>query len=349
MPVYRPFGNNLIRREDLLSTRASARGISSMDLVDFQDVDVNKPLTIEIRHVYTGANPAGIQLPFFRQDMLVTTAVKSLSSFNEAPRAVNFLVPDVEPFHNLMNPSATEIGTPLIYYSPALIQENSIIDIEITFSRFDDELVQGIGKAFASSAGIPIFAPYSSYLVAAGTITGLAGRIGERLIDGRPTFSETIEISFTRAGTGIPQKGFHIITGDEFDPRTESCTFDVKKGQLLRSDNGKLYDGIHPYVVISLDGTEVEGYKAFAPTAASTAILQKFFNLGENQQQSLDELIEALTLYNDVKYAKQAQILKEQIASTEGEEKEYLMARYNALLKNIVNTRFATRVNGEED
>lgn len=67
------------------------------------------------------------------------------------------------------------------------------------------------------------------------------------------------------------------------------------KGALVRVDNeDKLYDGEHPYVVISLDGLENDDYKNFTPTAATAAQLDKFYNLNDGASQPPRVLADAL-------------------------------------------------------
>jgi hypothetical protein len=81
------------------------------DRVAFEPIGIGKPLTIELRHVYTGKYP----VPGFLdadKDMMITTAMKSLATFNAAPRALNFVQKDVRAKTNTRSLPATADGTP---------------------------------------------------------------------------------------------------------------------------------------------------------------------------------------------------------------------------------------------
>lgn len=81
---------------------------------DFEPVGIGKPLTIEIRHIYTGQYPKtrsfGRGGQRRNQGMLVTSAMKSIATFDAAPRAVNFLTKNVTGGKNLSNPSLQKRG-----------------------------------------------------------------------------------------------------------------------------------------------------------------------------------------------------------------------------------------------
>jgi hypothetical protein len=46
-------------------------------------------------------------------------------------------------------------------------------------------------------------------------------------------------------------------------------------------------------------------------------------------------LVDALTLYNDFRYSREAGELKAALGSAQGKEREDLQTRYNAIVKNI--------------
>ena len=135
----------------------------------FTPVGPGKPLTIQIRHLYTGKYPKK-GLFDKTKDMLVTSAMKSISTFNAAPRAVNFLSKDIKQKHGMSNPAATEDGTPLIHYTPALTETNTILTLEFGFDEFPDESFEVVGNALSQAAGIPLFMSASSHLLAASSI-----------------------------------------------------------------------------------------------------------------------------------------------------------------------------------
>ena len=87
--------------------------------IKFEPIGIGRPLIVEVRRVYTGSHPAP---GWFSEskDMLVTSAMKSIATFNAAPRAVNFLKKGVERKTTLTQVAATSDGTPLVYYSFAM-------------------------------------------------------------------------------------------------------------------------------------------------------------------------------------------------------------------------------------
>jgi hypothetical protein len=119
-----------------------------------------------------------------------------------------------------------------------------------------------------------------------------------------------------------------------------SCTSSVNEvGELVDAAN-KPYKGNTAYIIIAMDGREDSTLKDFAPTLASAAILQGYFGIRENGQTDTDVLIEALKLYNDMKFATEVKDLREKVEKAEGKEKEELTKRLNALEKNITSKDF---------
>jgi hypothetical protein len=171
-------------------------------------------------------------------------------------------------------------------------------------------------------------------------LTNLVGVLGEHLFDGRPPFTVTEPLHFLRGGDEVPQQGFHLMTKDDFDLDAAGCKFDEAEGELVYKSNGKQYDGPHPYVIFSLDGIENEDYEKFTATAASAALLESFYHIGEGQSQPLDELVSAVTLYNDWQFRQKADKLKAKLDAVEDgtEEHKRLKAQYDAYVANILNT-----------
>src|SRR4030042_2051434 len=89
---------------------------TDIDGIPFEPIAIGKPLTIEIRWVYTGKKPGKVG-----KDMKITSAFKSLATFNEAPRAVNLIKCGMHAQSNVKW-TATDKGTPLSFYTPAMIE-----------------------------------------------------------------------------------------------------------------------------------------------------------------------------------------------------------------------------------
>jgi hypothetical protein len=308
----------------------------SGDEVPFEEVGFGKPLLVEIRHVYTGRFPRpGI---FDKtKDMLVTSAMKNLATFNAAPRAVNFMQRDVRTHHRLSNPAATEQGTPLVHYVPALTERNAVVTFEIGFDEFPDEMFDLVGGALNQAAGIPLFVSASTYLLAAGAITKLLGNLGSRVFDRSPVFKATERLTFMRPGEPIPQADFRLITEEDVDP-TLLRDFKVTSEGLIDA-SGRPYAGDIPYIIISLDGRKYDEYKNFTPTAASAAILERYYSIRDGQEQALEPLLDALKLYNDWRFRKKADEVAEALKKLPPDSPEHKAkkAEYDALVKNILD------------
>ena len=90
-------------------------------------------------------------------------------------------------------------------------------------------------------------------------------------------------------------------------------------------------------MVFSLDGRKNDDYEQFAATAASAALLERFYHIGEGQEQPLDILMDAVGLYNDWQFKEKAEALKAKLdaAETGSEEKKKLQEQYDAYVANI--------------
>jgi hypothetical protein len=304
----------------------------------FTPVGLGKPLAIEIRYVYTGEYPHRVLFDRTK-DLLVTSAVKGLVSYDAAPRAVNFLRKDVGRNAEFATPEATEQGTPLVFYVPALTQSGTVATFEMVFDDFPRPVFDQISGAFTSAAAIPLFASKSALLLGAGSLIKLAGKAGEALFDAHPEFRASESVVFQRPGGLDSVADFRVITrsaaeaGDLAGYRVDTS------GQLVHKTDNTPYNGDHPYMVISLDGREVKEYESFTPTAASAALLDRFFGIGEGRAQPADMLIDALKLYNDWKYRNRADVLQGELKKLDPGSDAFTKkkAEYDALVKNILS------------
>lgn len=309
-------------------------GLEGLEANSFVPIGLNKPLTVQIRHVYTGQFP---QSRFFsgRKDMLVTSAFKDVAVFNAATRAVNFLKKGVSPKTPFNSPAATEEGTPLVSYSPAVTSTSTILTLEIIFDQFPEQLFQTVSTALAGIGGIPLFLPASGYLMAASSVVKLAGNLGQALFDGKPAFSATETLDFDVPGGEEATADFRVVCNPSFDP----SAFHVNpKLGLIDPRTQKVYDGDEPYIVLSLDGRKQDLFATFTPTAASAAIMQRFFNVKEGSEVLMDTLVDALKLYSDSKFRAQADAVKTSINElpANSDARKALQDRYDALIANIL-------------
>lgn len=110
-----------------------------------------------------------------------------------------------------------------------------------------------------------------------------------------------------------------------------------KEGQLLGED-GNPYNGHYPYVVISLDGRSEDAYKDFTPTAASAALLDRFFAIKDGQTQPMDEVLEGLKLYSDYRFRMQAERLQKELGKLKPDDPKYAKKKQelDAIKNNIM-------------
>lgn len=328
------FAHGVATRDNLVRMQSLAIGPP----IAAHEIGIGLPLTVQIRHVYTGNQPRGF---WGDKDMLVASAMKSIATYDGSPRAVNFLAKKAKENRNFRAVPATDSGTPLICYTPSLAQSSSVVTVEVMFDRFPDETFAAISQAFSNAAGIPVFAPASACLTVAGVVTKLLGNVGKSLSNGSPALKCTEEITFVTPGSQTAQAGFCLLMSDAV---RESVLHEYKvdaQGALVLSDDGRtLYDGPECYVVISLDGRTNDDFKDFAPTAASAAMLDRFYSLSDGASQPLGQLQEALKLYNDMTFRGKAANLAARLlkfADKTSPGYEELKAQYDAYVGNIGN------------
>jgi hypothetical protein len=335
-PTAISFSTGKLDRENAILAWNEAPGAQ---LVPFKPIGLGLPLNIMIREVYTGKYPSGL-FKGIKKDLLVTSAIKSITTFDAKPRALNILKDKVSANFHIQGGPACQEGTPFIFYSPALIEKALTLDLTLILDQFNQELFSTIGNVLQSAAGIPIFLSKSVYLLAGGALAKLVGAGGEALFDGKPFFDSSEMINIDIPGTPALPPGFALITDgnvDKNDPEFRR-TYQIDSYGRVVDGTGNTYNGDIPYIVISIDGTLWEELAAFTPTAACAALLSRFFGIKENQQQPLDTLLDAVKLYNDFTYRQEVDRLDKQIEGLpEGEEKVNLKKKREALSKNILN------------
>ncbi|WP_179505798.1 MULTISPECIES: hypothetical protein [unclassified Sphingomonas] len=350
MAVYRLIGEQVITEPEF---RRAARDFSGLELTtpveiglaggrtlsldsaapvaDFHPIGIGLPLRVMISEVYTGRFPKS-GLFGGSKDVAVVSGLRDYSSFSAVSRALNLIAPKTHKKTRINLPSAFRDGTAVVSYSPAVLTDSLLVSIEFAVDNFPDELFAKVSSAFTALAGLPIFLPFSGYLLGAGGVVKLAGNLGEALFDGHPSFSVSGSIDFDNAGMPIATASFRILA----DPALGAEEFRYVPGRGLVSGD-TVYDGDEPYVVLNLDGKERPELASFAPTAASGAVLQRFFQVRDGGEAATDTLLQGVQLVSDLHYRDLALAKRAAIAAAASEtEKAALQAQYDALLKNIV-------------
>jgi hypothetical protein len=300
---------------------------------EFTPIGRGLPLTIMIRDVYFGRYPKG-GLFGGHKDVAVVSGLKGYDVFNASSRALNFIAKQISSHRQVTSPSALDHGTPIVAYSPAIVTDSQILTIEFAVDSFPGELFDKLSSAFTTLAGLPILLPYAGYIMGASGLVKLAGNLGEALFDGRPAFSITESIDFNTPGVPRATADFRIMA----DPGFDADSYHYVAGRGLVDKAGKVYDGDEPYVVISLDGAAKPELEKFSPTVASAAVLQRFFQLKDGAEASIDTVVQGIQLVSDVSYRDKALAKKAQIgAAAAGTDTTALKADYDALVKNISN------------
>jgi hypothetical protein len=304
----------------------------------FEPIEFGKPLTVEVRWVYTGMYP-NTSWGQKSKDMIVSSAFKSIATFDEAPRAVNLIQKKVKPRSDI-EWQAVGKGTPLAFYTPAVVEPATFATFEIVFDNFPDEIFTKLGGAIADAGAVPVFAPQKLYFLAASFILKLVASGGHSLFDGDIAFAATETIAFARPGQEPTPSGWRILCRKGDVEAIKKLTIG-KNGQLF--ENERAYHGDAPYIVISLDGTQVDKYRQFTPTAASAALLDKFYGVKDRQEQALGTVIEALKVYSDFRFRTEADRIAKAISALDPNDVEYakkkakLEAEKDASKKNILH------------
>ncbi len=316
------------------SMRQSAGG----QLVPFQPVGLYKPLTIMIHEAWTGKYPQhGFFLFASPQAMLLTSAMKGMLNTSAAPRAINFLTAALQPRTLLQANAATQPGSPLICYLPAVMESFYSLTIEMGFNTFNQQLFDSIASLFQQASQIPAFMPASQYLVAADSIIKLAADMGQILFNTGTVLSHNEPLPLALPGDPTVQAGFYLIVPDSPDGLAMQQQYHVNTAGRVVDAAGNPYAGDVPYVVISLDGTQQpDSYKKFTPLAATAAQISTFLGVPDGTQAVASDLVKGMQLASDLSYRQRADQVNAQIAQTaDSAAKQTLEEQYKALLANI--------------
>jgi hypothetical protein len=345
MPVYHPLGQELVSRDEFLTrvaeVESAAFDVGTVPAGDavrpFANIEFGKPLNILLRRVYTGKFPEK-RLLNSRKPMLITSAIKDISTTSAAAQAVNVLKQSVSARSVFAGPSAREEGTQVVYYSPAVASSLITISVQMIFDDFNEELFTRASQLFGNLSGVPIFVPAAGYLLGASSILKIAADVGNAIFSGHAVLDESIEIDFSFGGGSIPQPGFWVLSPVPLDRKRYQ--FDPSNG-LIDKASGRAYEGDDPLIVLSVDGSSQPTLTNFTPLLASAGLLGRFFSQKQGSEVVLDNVLAAMKLYNDYTYRMKAEELQQQIATlpAANEVRIKLQQQIEALNASIIETR----------
>ncbi|XLS29871.1 hypothetical protein ACJD0Z_03375 [Flavobacteriaceae bacterium M23B6Z8] len=324
-----------------LKVRHGVLSTKDFDKPEFKKIGIGKPLSIEILTIYSGDAPNRF---LGKKDLLVTSGVKSIITYEEAPKAVNQIFKKIND-NTYYEPSASNIGCPLVYYTPALDMGTILCSFSLVADTFNEETFDKISSLLTKAGGIPVFAPTSTILLAGSIISGMISKLGKALFESKPFFKGDIDIRLDTPDHPITKSDHIAIIDSRHEDEFENYTpKSIKVGgntqiRLVNIITNKFYDGNAPYILVSIDGREKDEFKSFNPTIASASILEKFYGT-DFQGQTIEVIQEAMGLYNDLEYRKKATSLEkklETITDKSSEEYTKMKALLDAYQKNIEN------------
>jgi hypothetical protein len=335
MSLYHVIGSELIPQGQVSRRQLDAsRESLSLPLAGTEPIGTGKPLSIIVRHAYTGRFPKGSVFGGSRRDLLITSAVRDVfTTFNAAPRAVNIIKRRIAGKTNVKGIDATENGTPLVFYTPAVTMVSTTATIEMAFDDYPDELVSKIGGAIVSAGGIPLFGPYGPVLIGVGMAIKLVSTLVNSLSDSRTEFSVSERLEFELPDGAPIAAGHLVLCESSFDP----TPFTFKLGTGLIDGNGQPYAGDEPYIVLLLDGKKRDAFKDFTPTAASAALLERFLQQKDGSELVIQSIVDAVKLYSDMRFRKEADKLSERLQGLDSASEEFAATKkkMDALIANI--------------
>jgi hypothetical protein len=300
--------------------------------VGFEPVGQGKPITIDIRKVYSGK--VGTKSLFDGTgDIAVASGVKNWGAFKASARGLNWVARKTGRQTLLESPSALADGTTVIAAQKAVVTRQLSVTLELAAAEREGGIFDTLGAAFQQAAGIPLFMPQAGFLLAAGQLVPAVGNLLKALTGGRSSWDETAELSFGMPGLPNADAGLRIVAAA--NAGLDDLAFDHRRG-LLNPD-GTPYNGDEPYVVLAVDGRFDPEMANFTPAVASADLTRRFFNAQSGLTGVIDELLDLAEIVSDVKFRDQALALQKQMTGMSGTDKAEAQKRLEALVKNIAN------------
>lgn len=354
-----------------MSGKTTAPLVPTTESVPTTPIGLGKPLSIRILSMYPGSK--------HHRELLVTSAVKSRTTYDAKPRAMHYAIQDVG--GRLLTPKASEAGSRIVYYSPSMLDSALDVELRFAYDDFDYDNAKKWLDVAAQAAGLPVFAVAATLGGPAGAAAGksilyfaqnavrvVLGAL-DRLVDSKNDWSSTgtFSLDFGSSGVQESQSGYVLFYGDgdnaqvlapvggdlndqQFLTRSAAYKVDTQQGRVVYADNpDQAVVEDEAYVLTYVNGAqedELDGWKAAAVSAALTS---KFLNVEGGAANDIGALLEG---YNDMKmatmYAQRTEDLKkdglsaEQKTKLERERDAYLKYIQSDAVKDMVTKAAAT-------
>ncbi len=348
-----------------MSIKMTAPLVPTTESVPTTPIGLGKPLSIRILSMYPGSRQ--------HDQLLITSAVKSQTTYDAKPRAMHYAFSDVG--GQLLTPKASESGSRIVYYSPSMLDSALDVELRFAYDDFDYDNAKKWLDVAAQAASLPVFAVATTLGGVGGAAAGksilyfaqnavrvVLGAL-DRLIDSDNDWSSTgtFSLSFGSSGVQESQSGYVLFYGDgdnaqvlapvdgdldnqQFLSRSQAYKVDTQLGRVVYADKpDQVVQEDDPYVLTYVNGAqedELDGWKAAAVSAALTS---KFLNVEGGAANDIGALLEG---YNDMKmatlYAQRTEQLKkeglgaDEKAKLERERDAYLKYIQNDDVKNLV-------------
>jgi hypothetical protein len=323
-----------------------------LEAPEFTPIGLGKPLSIEMLTVYTGDAP-GRGLFGGQPDLLMTSAVRSVETFDAAPRAINQIVPDITD-QQYIGPSALAEGCPIVYYKKSVENSTILCSFELITESFSDQVLQQMSALFKSAGSLPVFAPANAYLMAGSFLTKILAQLGTALVQNQPFLHANLDLRFDTPAVPPALARQAILYNDRdgaellgYKVGLVQVGPDRQRVALQNEETGEVYQGNAPYIIVSLDGRnrDVE-LGDWERKLASAAVIERFYGAVDPGGQVVAAVEQAMDLYNDFMYHQKAKQIKEQLAElnpeseTYEEEKQALETLLKAYAGNIRHELF---------
>lgn len=316
-----------------------------------QPIGPGKPLSIKIMSIYPGEDD--------HRAMLLSSSVRNPSLFNAQPRAMNYIFDDLKR-GRILKSEPDRLGSDVIYYSPAVLEDALSVSIRFSYDDFDVKKYQKWLETGSKGLNLPVFMlsaslgqpQLSALMYIAGKAVNIALNAVDRLIDGENDWVSTWTLNIARAGLAPAKSGWILFHSDDGEAnilvpgkeagwsdqywvsRDKGYVVDPTEGTLRYANKPEETVRGEPYVLAYLNGAEEPSLEGWTHAAVSAAVADRFFNTSGGIASDVGSLLE---VYNDIVMARKVAEIDNRL-KREGispDEAERLKNHREAVLKHV--------------